>query len=71
MKMRGSIPDRKAKMTFEQFVEMKRANKEKAAQDADERNKQQAGIVARGFEAGAILGAGLAIPDEVPQPEGD
>lgn len=73
MKMRGSVPDRVPKMSVEEFRARKlkfRQQREAAAKDADERNRELAGMQS-GVEAGIVLGAQLTVADEVPQSAGD
>lgn len=71
MKMRGSIPARKPKMTIEELREQKRINREKKqAANADKQNREQ-GSVDQWITPGILYSAGQPIPDEVPQPEGD
>lgn len=69
MKMRGSIPARKPKMTLEQLAEQKRVNREKKA-DANKQNREPGGAD-QWIEARVIHGTGQPVLDEVPQPEDD
>ena len=70
MKMRGSIPDRKSKMSLEEYRAMKARLVAEKAKHANVESKQQTSGE-EWVEARVVFGAGQPIPDEVPQSTGD